>query len=122
MQQSGSFIELVDETLGSEVNIEEAETMVKVALLCTNASPTLRPTMSEVVSMLEGRMAVPDTRPELSSYNEDLRFKAMRDLRQHEQSHRFSGSQRQKSTSIQTFSSSSISENSSYEISLEPKL
>ncbi|XP_061984505.1 probable LRR receptor-like serine/threonine-protein kinase RFK1 isoform X2 [Populus nigra] len=122
LQQSGSFIELVDETLGSEVNIEEAETMVKVALLCTNASPTLRPTMSEVVSMLEGRMAVPDTRPELSSYNEDLRFKAMRDLRQHEQSHRFSGSQRQKSTSIQTFSSSSISENSSHEISLEPKL
>eukprot|EP00258_Populus_trichocarpa_P031952 XP_024447971.1 probable LRR receptor-like serine/threonine-protein kinase RFK1 isoform X1 [Populus trichocarpa] len=122
LQQSGSFIELVDETLGSEVHIEEAETMVKVALLCTNASPTVRPTMSEVVSMLEGRMAVPDTRPELSSYNEDLRFKAMRDLRQHEQSHRFSGSQRQKSTSIQTFSSSSISENSSYEISLEPKL
>ncbi|KAL9383710.1 hypothetical protein Peur_024033 [Populus x canadensis] len=122
LQQSGSFIELVDETLGSEVNIEEAETMVKVALLCTNASPTLRPTMSEVVSMLEGRMVVPDTRPELSSYNEDLRFKAMRDLRQHEQSHRFSGSQRQKSTSIQAFSSSSISENSSYEISLEPKL
>jgi hypothetical protein len=122
LQQSGNFIDLVDETLGSEVNIEEAETMVKVALLCTNASPTLRPTMSEVVSMLEGRMAVPDTRPELSSYTEDLRFEAMRDLRQHEQSHRFSGSQTQKSTSIQTFSSSSISENSSYEISLEPKL
>ncbi|KAL9346475.1 hypothetical protein Peur_061328 [Populus x canadensis] len=122
LQQSGSFIELVDETLGSEVNIEEAETMVKVALLCTNASPTVRPTMSEVVSMLEGRMAVPNTLPELSSYTEDLRFKAMRDLRQHEQSHRFSGSQTQKSTSIQTFSSSSISENSSYEISVEPKL
>ncbi|KAJ6886147.1 LRR receptor-like serine/threonine-protein kinase RFK1 isoform X1 [Populus alba x Populus x berolinensis] len=32
LQESGSFIELVDETLGSEVNIEEAETMVKVAL------------------------------------------------------------------------------------------
>ncbi|KAJ6886115.1 LRR receptor-like serine/threonine-protein kinase RFK1 isoform X3 [Populus alba x Populus x berolinensis] len=122
LQQSGSFIELVDETLGSEVNIEEAETMVKVALLCTNASPTIRPTMSEVVSMLEGRMAVPDTLPELCSYTEDLRFKAMRDLRQHEQSHRFSGRQTQKSTSIQTLSSSSISENSSYEISSEPKL
>ncbi|KAJ6893746.1 LRR receptor-like serine/threonine-protein kinase RFK1 isoform X1 [Populus alba x Populus x berolinensis] len=78
LQQSGSFIELVDETLGSEVNIEEAETMVKVALLCTNASPTIRPTMSEVVSMLEGRLAVPDTLPEQSSYTEDLRFKAMR--------------------------------------------
>ncbi|KAJ6333332.1 hypothetical protein OIU77_009239 [Salix suchowensis] len=112
-------MELVDETLGSEVNIKEAETMVKGALLCTNASPTLRPTMSEVVSMLEGRMAIPDTLPEPSSYTEDLRFKAMRDLRQHEQSHRFSESQTQKSTTIQTFSSSSISENNSYEISLE---
>ncbi|KAJ6333336.1 hypothetical protein OIU77_009243 [Salix suchowensis] len=115
-------MELVDETLGSKVNIKEAETMVKVALLCTNASPTLRPTMSEVVSMLEGRMAIPDTLPEPSSYTEDLRFKAMRDLRQHEQSHRFSESQTQKSTTIQTCSSSSISENNSYEISLEQKL
>ncbi|KAJ6886104.1 LRR receptor-like serine/threonine-protein kinase RFK1 isoform X2 [Populus alba x Populus x berolinensis] len=122
LRQSGSFVELVDETLGSEVNIEETETMVKVALLCTDASPTLRPTMSEVVSMLEGRMAVPDTLPELSSYTEDLRFKAMRDLRQHEQSHRFSGRQTQKSASIQTLSSSSTSENSCYEISSEPKL
>uniref|UniRef100_A0A6N2KFE7 non-specific serine/threonine protein kinase n=1 Tax=Salix viminalis TaxID=40686 RepID=A0A6N2KFE7_SALVM len=102
LQQSESFTELVDETLGSKVNIKEAETMVKVALLCTNASPTLRPTMSEVVSMLEGRMAIPDTLPEPSSYTEDLRFKAMRDLRQHEQSHRFSESQTQKSTTIQT--------------------
>ncbi|KAJ6292720.1 hypothetical protein OIU78_024825 [Salix suchowensis] len=122
LQQSESFMELVDETLGSKVNIKEAETMVKVALLCTNASPTLRPTMSEVVSMLEGRMAIPDTLPEPSSYTEDLRFKAMRDLRQHEQSHRFSESQTQKSTTIQTCSSSSISENNSYEISLEQKL
>ncbi|KAB5534185.1 hypothetical protein DKX38_017271 [Salix brachista] len=122
LQQSESFMELVDETLGSKVNIKEAETMVKVALLCTNASPTLRPTMSEVVSMLEGRMATPDTLPEPSSYTEDLRFKAMRDLRQHEQSHRFSESQTQKSTTIHTFSSSSIPENNSYEISLEQKL
>ncbi|CAK7350354.1 unnamed protein product, partial [Dovyalis caffra] len=123
LQQSGSFIELVDETLKYEVDIKEAEVMVKVALLCTNASPTLRPTMSEVVGMLEGQMAVPDMIPELSSYTEDLRFKAMRDLREHEQSHSFSGSQTQKSTTIQTFnSSSSISENTSYEISSEPKL
>ena len=37
--------------------------------------------MSEVVSMLEGQMTVPDTIPEPSSYSDDLRFKAMRDLR-----------------------------------------
>ena len=37
--------------------------------------------MSEVLSMLEGRMTVPDMIPEPSTYNDDLRFKAMRDLR-----------------------------------------
>ncbi|KAI5591081.1 hypothetical protein BDE02_04G055000 [Populus trichocarpa] len=121
LQQSGSFMELVDETLKSEVNMKEAEIMVKVALLCTNASPTLRPTMSEAVGMLEGRMAVPDTVPVLSS-TDDLRFKAMRELRQHEQRHSFRGSQTQRPNPVQMFSSSSISENTSYEISSEPKL
>ncbi|KAG6736093.1 hypothetical protein POTOM_061206 [Populus tomentosa] len=121
LQQSGSLMELVDETLRSEVNMKEAEIMVKVALLCTNASPTLRPTMSEAASMLEGRMAVPDTVPVLS-YTDDLRFKAMRELRQHEQRHSFSGSQTQRSNTVQMFSSSSKSENASYEIGSEPKL
>ncbi|XP_011009660.1 PREDICTED: probable LRR receptor-like serine/threonine-protein kinase RFK1 isoform X7 [Populus euphratica] len=121
LQQSGSFMELVDETLKSEVNMKEAEIMVKVALLCTNASPTLRPTMSEAVSMLEGRLAVPDTVPVLP-YTDDLRFKAMRELRQHEQRHGFSGSQTQRSNTVQMLSSSSKSENASYEIVSEPKL
>ncbi|KAJ6416782.1 hypothetical protein OIU84_002622 [Salix udensis] len=121
LQQSESFLELVDEKLGSEVNIKEAETMVKVALLCTNASPTLRPTMSEVVSMLEGRMAIPDTLPEPSSYTEDLRFKAMRDLRQHEQSHRFSENQTQSQPLFQLLAPH-LYQNNSYEISLEQKL
>ncbi|XP_011009661.1 PREDICTED: probable LRR receptor-like serine/threonine-protein kinase RFK1 isoform X4 [Populus euphratica] len=121
LQQSGSFMELVDETLKSEVNMKEAEIMVKVALLCTNASPTLRPTMSEAVSMLEGRLAVPDTVPVLP-YTDDLRFKAMRELRQHEQRHSFSGSQTQRSNTVQMLSSSSKSENASYEIVSEPKL
>jgi hypothetical protein len=47
-------MELVDPKLGSEFNKEEAIRMIKVALLCTNPSPALRPTMSAVVSMLEG--------------------------------------------------------------------
>ena len=56
--------------------------MIKEALLCTNASQSLRPTMSEVVSMLEARMPIPDMIPGPSTYTEDLRFKAMRDFRQ----------------------------------------
>ncbi|KAH9745809.1 putative LRR receptor-like serine/threonine-protein kinase [Citrus sinensis] len=51
---------LVDTSLGSEYSSEEAMAMLNVALLCTNASPTLRPTMSQVVSMLEGRTVVQD--------------------------------------------------------------
>ncbi|KAG4146401.1 hypothetical protein ERO13_D05G155180v2 [Gossypium hirsutum] len=55
LQQKGNLMELVDLRLGTEFNEEEAIRMAKVALLCTNSSPALRPTMSEVVNMLEGR-------------------------------------------------------------------
>ncbi|KAK1428008.1 hypothetical protein QVD17_16824 [Tagetes erecta] len=73
------YEELFDERLKSKINSEEAETVVKVAILCTNGSPSLRPTMSEVVSMLEGRTSVPDASPqELGSQYQDLRFQTMR--------------------------------------------
>lgn len=49
---------MVDPALGSEYSSEEAVLMLNVALLCTNASPTLRPSMSQVVSILEGRTEV----------------------------------------------------------------
>jgi hypothetical protein len=109
LQQTGNLMKLIDERLESEVNQKEAEIMVKVALLCTNASSSLRPTMSEVVSMLEGRMTVPDVIPEPSSYSEDLRFKAMRDLHRQRQEHSSSGSQIHNSTTVHTFDSSSTS-------------
>jgi len=78
-QTRKEYEELFDERLKSKINNEEAETVVKVAILCTNGSPSLRPTMSEVVSMLEGRTCVPDASPrELGSQFEDLRFQTMR--------------------------------------------
>lgn len=60
LQERGSLLELVDPELGSEYSSEEATLMLNVALLCTNASPTLRPTMSQAVSMLEGQTDVQD--------------------------------------------------------------
>ncbi|KAJ6296977.1 hypothetical protein OIU78_022659 [Salix suchowensis] len=48
--------------------------MINVALLCTNQSPTLRPIMSTVVSMLEGKtdveelVMVPSTSSDQSGY------------------------------------------------------
>ena len=47
-------MELVDPKFGSDFDKEEALRMLKVALLCLNQSAVLRPTMSKVVSMLEG--------------------------------------------------------------------
>lgn len=71
-------MELVDPNLGSEFSVEEATLMLNVALLCTNASPTLRPTMSSVVSMLEGHTAIqpPISGPGLSSASS--RYKSTR--------------------------------------------
>ncbi|KAL6201311.1 hypothetical protein ACLB2K_025025 [Fragaria x ananassa] len=118
LQQSGKLMELVDEKLGFEFDKKEAEIMVKVALICTNASASLRPIMSEVVKMLEGQIAVPDVIPEPSSYREDLRFKAMRDL--HRQRGTDSSTMSQTQMTVQTFcSTSTISGIDSCEINPE---
>jgi hypothetical protein len=58
LQHKGNLMELVDAKLGSELNKEEDIRMTKVALLCINPSPALRPAMSAVVSMLEGQTIV----------------------------------------------------------------
>ena len=119
MQQGGNFTELVDPKLGGEVNQEEAERMIKVALLCTSASPSLRPTMSEAVSMLEGRTSLPDVIPEMSSYTDDLRFKATRDFYQEKQN---AGTQTQSSTTFRTeIDSSDASVDDLYQNTLDSK-
>ncbi|KAM1461831.1 hypothetical protein ACFXTO_046961 [Malus domestica] len=78
LQERGSLLELVDPALGSEYSSEETMVVLNVALLCTNASPTLRPTMTQVVSMLEGRTAVQDllSDPGFSAINS--KFRAIR--------------------------------------------
>ncbi|XP_071741465.1 probable LRR receptor-like serine/threonine-protein kinase At1g07650 isoform X2 [Rutidosis leptorrhynchoides] len=78
LQERGSLLEMVDPDLGSEYSSEEAMTILNVALLCTNASPTLRPTMSQAMNMLEGRTNVQDllSDPGFSTINP--KFKALR--------------------------------------------
>ncbi|CAN6444461.1 unnamed protein product [Victoria cruziana] len=58
LQDRGNLLELVDPEMGSNFSKEEALIMLNVALLCTNSSPSLRPTMSMALSMIEGQMAV----------------------------------------------------------------
>ncbi|XP_031120537.1 probable leucine-rich repeat receptor-like serine/threonine-protein kinase At3g14840 isoform X1 [Ipomoea triloba] len=54
LQENENLMELIDPRLGSDFDKEQALRMAKVALLCTNPSPVLRPSMSAVVRMLEG--------------------------------------------------------------------
>ncbi|KAL1216109.1 putative LRR receptor-like serine/threonine-protein kinase [Cardamine amara subsp. amara] len=85
LQEQGSLLELVDMDLGTSFSKKEAMRMLNIALLCTNPSPTLRPPMSSVVSMLEGKSKV---QPPLVKREADpngaaaMRFKAFELLSQ----------------------------------------
>uniref|UniRef100_A0A6V7QVC9 non-specific serine/threonine protein kinase n=1 Tax=Ananas comosus var. bracteatus TaxID=296719 RepID=A0A6V7QVC9_ANACO len=52
--KEGRVESIVDRNLSNNYEIEDVNTMIQIALLCTQASPEQRPTMSEVVRMLEG--------------------------------------------------------------------
>ncbi|XP_058202454.1 probable LRR receptor-like serine/threonine-protein kinase At1g07650 isoform X24 [Rhododendron vialii] len=79
LRQKGCLMDLVDPKLGSNFNKEEAMRMTKVALLCTNPSPALRPTMSAVVSMLEGKLGIEELVNDPRIYGDDFRFVSLRD-------------------------------------------
>ncbi|GKC18930.1 probable LRR receptor-like serine/threonine-protein kinase isoform X1 [Tanacetum coccineum] len=72
MKQKGSLIDLVDPRLGSDFNKKEAVIMMTIGLLCTNQSPALRPTMSQVVNMLEGRTKIMEPNMITSKYDAKL--------------------------------------------------
>ncbi|KAM7271120.1 hypothetical protein ACFE04_030334 [Oxalis oulophora] len=77
LQQKGNLMELVDEKLESEPSKEEILRVIQMALLCTHPSPALRPTMSSVVSMLEGKT---ELMMDTSIYGgDDDRFKFLKD-------------------------------------------
>ncbi|KAL5839240.1 hypothetical protein ACOSQ3_011948 [Xanthoceras sorbifolium] len=78
LQQKGNLMEIVDPNLEDKFNKEEAEKMIRVALLCSNADPAVRPTMSEVVSMLEARATVQEVASDPSIYGVDLQFKPLK--------------------------------------------
>ncbi|XP_074357211.1 putative leucine-rich repeat receptor-like serine/threonine-protein kinase At3g14840 isoform X1 [Apium graveolens] len=60
LKVKGNLRDLVDERLGSEFNEKEATLIINLALLCTNVSPVVRPAMSSVVGILEGRSLMQD--------------------------------------------------------------
>lgn len=54
LQREGQLDSIVDGNLNQNYDNEELEMIIQIALLCTQASPEDRPSMSEVVRMLEG--------------------------------------------------------------------
>lgn len=75
------MLELVDPRLSSKFQAEEAMVMINVALLCTNVTPSLRPTMSSVVRMLEDR-TVHEVVSDSSELLDDMKTKAMQEFYQ----------------------------------------
>lgn len=71
MHEECRYLELVEPRLAGRVAKDEAEKLVKVALCCLHEDPSLRPTMANVVGMLEGVLAVGEPRLECLNF---LRF------------------------------------------------
>lgn len=82
LQEQGNLLELVDPSLGSNYSKTEAMTMLDLALLCTNPSPTLRPPMSSVVAMLQGKIPVQAPLVRHSPLDQGAGFKAFEKLTQ----------------------------------------
>ncbi|XP_048422452.1 cold-responsive protein kinase 1 isoform X3 [Pyrus x bretschneideri] len=55
LYENGSHVELVDATLDpNDYKTEDVKKIIEIALMCTQSSPALRPTMSEIVVLLKG--------------------------------------------------------------------
>ncbi|KAK2368168.1 putative leucine-rich repeat receptor serine/threonine-protein kinase [Trifolium repens] len=78
LKERGDLMELVDSRLGSDFNKKEVLVVINVALLCTNVTSNLRPSMSSVVSMLEGSTVVPESVPVSSEVMDEKKMEVMR--------------------------------------------
>jgi len=58
LHDKGRILDLVDKKLASNYDKKQALTVLLLAMKCVNLSPTLRPKMSEVVSVLEGEKRI----------------------------------------------------------------
>ncbi|VVA92986.1 unnamed protein product [Arabis nemorensis] len=83
LHQKGDILEIVDPMLEGEFNSNEAVRMINVALVCTNSSPSLRPSMSEAVQMLEGEMEITEVMSDPSMYGHDFSFSNLKIANSH---------------------------------------
>ncbi|KAL7169215.1 hypothetical protein ACSBR2_034287 [Camellia fascicularis] len=63
--ESGNILEAIDQSLGAEYVIEEAELVLKLGLLCSHVVAAARSSISDVVKYLEGEAQLPDNLSEI---------------------------------------------------------
>ncbi|PQQ06352.1 putative LRR receptor-like serine/threonine-protein kinase [Prunus yedoensis var. nudiflora] len=61
--KNGSLMDLVDKNLSDIYDAKQAITILTLAVMCTNISPTLRPRMADVVSVLVGEKTFEQINP-----------------------------------------------------------
>ncbi|BFG34680.1 hypothetical protein CerSpe_209540 [Prunus speciosa] len=61
--KNGSLVDLVDKNLSGIYDAKQAITILTLAVMCTNISPTLRPRMANVVSVLVGEKTFEQINP-----------------------------------------------------------
>ncbi|KAK9095996.1 hypothetical protein Sjap_021493 [Stephania japonica] len=79
MHEQGRYVELVDLRLEGRVTNEAVEKLVRIALCYVHEDPNLRPSMVNVVSMLEGTIPLGKPRGESLNF---LRFYEMDCIRE----------------------------------------
>ncbi|XP_057540982.1 probable LRR receptor-like serine/threonine-protein kinase At1g53440 isoform X3 [Amaranthus tricolor] len=87
LQEQGNLLELVDPNLGSSYSKVEALRLLEIALLCSNPSPSHRPSMSSVIVMIEGQAPVQAPIVKRTETNDNLRFKSFQTLSQDSQTY-----------------------------------
>ncbi|XP_062169066.1 probable leucine-rich repeat receptor-like serine/threonine-protein kinase At3g14840 [Alnus glutinosa] len=118
LKEKDSLLELVDPRLGSNYKKEEVMVMINVGLLCANASAAVRPTMSAVVSMLEGDIVVPGLVSDPSISNNEKKEAMWEQYQQSKQQNR-SGSQTESISMDDPWTSSSTSTADLYPVNLD---
>ncbi|KAK9758249.1 hypothetical protein RND81_01G217900 [Saponaria officinalis] len=71
MHENGSYLELADPRLEGRVTSDGVEKLVRIALCCVHEDPGLRPSMVNIVGMLEDRVQLGQPRSESLNF---LRF------------------------------------------------
>ncbi|KAF5193906.1 Cold-responsive protein kinase [Thalictrum thalictroides] len=78
LHERNELVVLVDASLDGQFDAEEACRFLKIGLLCTQDSPKIRPSMSNVMKMLTGEVTLDDktiTKPGIISDFMELKVK-----------------------------------------------